>query len=79
MFDSSFEQRCGDAINALVEAAKRVAGENGVSSALQHVVRLKESPTEDTELTQIDYYLGIDTLHNLTNLFYYIESKSKHL
>ena len=80
MFDSSFEQRCGDAINALVEGAKRVAGKDFVCSALQHRVRLKESPAEDGKLGQIDYYLGIDTLHNLTNLFAHIESaKSKLL
>lgn len=77
MHDDSFEQKCRDTISALIDAAKRLAGEERVKSALQHVVQLEQ---QDSAPAQFDYYLGIDTLHNLTNLFTYIEwAKSKHL
>jgi hypothetical protein len=80
MDDNAFEHKCRGAINALVDTAKRVAGQDSVRSALQHVVRLEQSSMQDAKPAQFDYYLGIDTLHNLTNLFTYIEwAQTKHL
>jgi hypothetical protein len=71
MADSSYQKRCDNAISSVIKAAHRVAGENAVRAGLQHIVQLNKAPGG-----KMDYYLGVDTIHNLTNLFYYINAAS---
>jgi hypothetical protein len=71
MPENGYRKRCDEAIGAVIKAAKRVASEDFVRSALRHVVKLNNASRG-----KIDYYLGIDTIHNLTNLFYYIDAAS---
>jgi hypothetical protein len=71
MVGDGYQKKCDQAISSVIKAAHRVANENTVRAALQHIVQLNKAPGG-----KMEYYLGIDTIHNLTNLFHYIHAAS---